>query len=324
MAIVFQDLFTNSGSDTDIASWQSTEQASGSPDWAYQSDPWGNGVTNAIIADDTSDKATCGPGNLGHFGTRDYTAARLINAAGTASDDYTVAGVLHYENLFENSYIAARLHASQLSGYAVGYHAFNGATLYKFVNGVPSSLDSDSACTTTGNLTITLDVLGSQITWSAIGVGGGSTPTGNRVVTDSSYATGPAGFIMRSAVSDFGVPSAAKVFIDNFEVSTASAPTTLTATTNTITLSAPTAVLAGVNSLSADPNTITLTAPTIPAIHLMMPVTANVITLSAPTVTLREVLNRKFPLVRLEMDAGSQFSTRAVPAVAYQDTSLIP
>lgn len=77
---------------------------------------------------------------------------------------------------------------------------------------------------------------------------------------------------------------------------------TLTATANTITLSAP-SVPAVHLTMPVSTNTITLSAPSVPAVNLTMPVNTNTITLSAPSI----------PAVHLTMPVDTSLVTITAP-----------
>lgn len=80
------------------------------------------------------------------------------------------------------------------------------------------------------------------------------------------------------------------------------AATTLVATANTVTLTAPTATIVVTSVLAAGSNTVTLSAP---ALHI-------------------HTMYRIFPLVREERVVFSHDGTHVIPAFDYQDPALIP
>jgi hypothetical protein len=303
MSTLFTDNFTNTGgSDTDLASWQSVEQASGSNDWAYQS-----GTTSNSLLTNHSFQIMHMNLSFTTGGQNTYLVGRVINSSLTGVNDYKVIGQIICGSPWECSALGARLQSGAKSGYFIevlGNGSVATCYLYKLVGGTRTDLDSyvNGSAYSSGFLyDAYIIVSGTTIKWLITGHFGDMT---ERTVTDSSFSSGVAGAAIHcwpDPISGAGPHS--YMYVDNFSVETLITNTTLTASANVITLSAPTAALALDSTLVAG---------------------AAVITLSAPTASNVPTIQRKFPLERLEDVREVSGNHQVVPAVGRQQPSDIP
>ena len=224
MSVVFTDNFSNSGgSDTDIDTWQSVEQASGSSDWDYQPPTSG---PNVMKVSHTNQRLVAGASwNSGSV----FNTVKIVNAAMSGLTDYKITGFIKWNNGFEYAALCARLHATLLSGYMVVLNPSvggNDAILYRIDNGTLTSLDAVASGGLT-SATASLQVSGSTITWTLGAVG-------PRSVTDATYASGPPGVALHGWGGVFGTPTEANLYLDSVTVENL-VSTTIRAITGTST-----------------------------------------------------------------------------------------
>jgi hypothetical protein len=328
---IFTDNFSNtSGADVDIASWESIEQASGSPDWAYQSGtPTGQLVARYHASDQHLQVFGWNTGaSVGAIDT--LHIARCINSALSGLSDYIVRGHIYSSSGVENSLIGARLQSGSQSGYIVKLEYNSGAPiarLYRVDSGTRTQLDTHSmgGAVVSNLYEAILKVKGDQITWQILvkDYPGSPTATGMppQTVTDATYATGDPGIGMQGWPAVFGGPT--YYFADRFRVE-------LQDDTVDFTLDKKFAGLPFMEGgFQSDFETLDYKFTGLPYVGesatppaATLAAGGNTINVSAPALFIK-ILDRVFPNKRIEDQRESQVR-HIQPLFGYQDPTLIP
>lgn len=308
---IFTDNFTNGGADTDIASWQSTEQSSGSPDWDYHSGSQTASLKVSAADDKVYGTATATGGNQEFI-------ARCINSAAGSANDYKVYGRLKSFHATMYAFICARLQAGSRSGYIVA-NATNSlfAKLYRMDAGVLTELD-DGGSVGGGPNDSYIQVNGSTIVWF---VGGMAAP---REVIDTTYPTGKPGMGLYYWPALWGDPGT-QIYVDNFVVEDLVPDNTADYTLDKKFGGFPFVeggFVADFGTLDYKHKGFPFVGETAAPPGIDLTAGGNTVLVSAPALFLK-VMDRVFPLKRVEDQRESQVK-HINPLFDIQDPALIP